>query len=203
MAGFKQFRRLALKVVACFIFWGALYPVSAQTITSVSLLTDPQQTQSYLHVVNINGKDFKTLGTEKTPIQIYLAPNEGVADLTAEIISDTLIEGRFTATANYQLNSVIVAPADKSPLSFVVPEVTCKESDVQVQYEITPNEQVRNLFGNGLAKNYHVVQISIINKCSKKIVVPLGGVKIEPRWHLGETRHGIYESGIQPSRHSD
>jgi len=186
---------LVLKVLTVCMAFGCACAVRAQTITSAFLLTDPQQTQTYTHVVNINGTDFLKLGKATDSIQIYLAPSDGVASLAGEIVSDTLIEGRFTAAADYQVKSVIVAPTGKPALSLVVPDVTCKPNDIQVQYEMTPYDQVKNLFGNGLAKNYHVIQVSIVNNCAKKIVVPLGGVRIVPEWHSGTKGKSTYQPG--------
>lgn len=186
-------RMLAI-LVACTSL-GNLGQVRAQTITSASLLTDPQQTQSYSHVVNINGKGFLALGKANDPIQIYLAPNDGVENLVGEIVSDTLIEGRFTASADYQVKSIVVAPTAKPAMSLVIADSSCKPTDIQVQYELTPYDQVKNLFGNGLAKNYHVVQVSIVNNCAKKIVVPLGGIRIVPEWHTGTKGKSTYENG--------
>lgn len=161
--------------------WSFTPVAAAQTITSVSVLTDQQQSKSYVHVLNISGTDFLKLGAANTTIPAFVAPSAGTVN--AQILSDTVIEARFTADTDYQLKSIVIAPAGKSSLSFVVPEITCKPDDILVQYEIAPVNQAKNTFGNGLAKNYHIIQLSIVSKCGRKIVVPLGGVRIEPIWH--------------------
>jgi len=155
------------------------------------MLSDPQQTQSYIHGLNIAGNGFLKLGNANDVVPVYVAPTAGVSDLEARIVSDTLISARFTADKDYQMTSVVMAPTGKPPLSYVLAPVTCKREDFQVQYEVTPANMARNTFGNGIAKNYLVVQVSLVSKCSTKVIVPLGGILIEPEWHEG----GNYEKG--------
>jgi hypothetical protein len=160
---------------------------NAQKITSVSALSDPTQTTASLHISEVNGSGFLTLGAAKSVVPIYVAPSDGVTDLTAEIVSDTLIEAHFTAGPDYALQSVVFAPTGKPALAFVLPAITCKKEDVSVKYEIVPLEQAKNALGNGIAKNFHVVQLSIVNGCAKKLLVPLAGVSVDPIWHKDTT----------------
>ena len=47
-------------------------------------------------------------------------------------------------------------------ITFAVPPASCRPSDVLYQYEITPDKLAKDTFGNGLAKEFLVVQLSII-----------------------------------------
>jgi hypothetical protein len=177
--------RIPLLILLCVVAYFDAAPCAhAQKITSVSALSDSTQTGLSMHVSEINGSGFLTLGAVKSAIPIYIAPNDGITDLAAEIVSDTLIEAHFMAGPDYTLQSIVLAPTGgKAAISFVVPANVCRKEDVSVKYEIVPWDQAKNALGNGIAKNFYVVQLSIVNGCAKKIVVPLGGVSVNPVWH--------------------
>jgi len=179
---------VSLVVLSLGILFGGMLPAAAQQaqITSVSMLTDPSQTSDYPHVINIIGTGFTGAGfTGLTPAQVVLIPNEHIASGSTAVYvrSPTLIEVQFTAPVDYEVQSVVLSPAGlPAPITFAVPPASCRLQDVLYQYEITPDKLARDTFGNGLAKNFFVVQLSIINSCRLKIIVPIAGIQITPEW---------------------
>ncbi len=190
---------LAPLFFAC-MFFAQSQSCNAQTITAVSMLTDSDQTQSYPHVLNITGADFLKLGAAGTSVPVYVVPSQDIPLPTGQILSDTLIEARFTAGTDYELQSVVVAATGKQPLSFAVPEITCTQNDIDAHYDVVPVSEVQNILGNGLAANYLTIQLSIVSRCKQKIVIPLAGVTVFPRWHKDASKKAkdgslIYQSG--------
>jgi len=178
---------VSLTVLSLGILLGGTMPATAQQITSVSMLTDPLQTSDYPHVLNIIGTGFTGTGfTGLTPAQVVLIPNETVASgsTAVNVRSPTLIEVQFTAPVDYQVQGVVLSPTGLPPITFAAPPATCRLEDVLYQYEITPDKLARDTFGNGLAKNFFVVQLSIINKCRLKIIVPIAGIQVTPEWDM-------------------
>jgi hypothetical protein len=185
MSNIRRGRRVA-KVLGSLIIsvaFRGLPSAQAQTITSVTALSDPAQKSNSMHISEISGSGFLNLGTVNAAVQVYLAPSDGVTNLQAQILSDTLIEAHFTAGPDYVLRSVVLAQPAHAALSYVVPVAACKKDDVDVKYEIIPWDQAKNALGNGIAKNFHVVQLSIVNACASKILVPLAGISVVPVWH--------------------
>src|SRR5579863_509713 len=158
---------------------------TSQVINSVSMLTDPEQTTNYPHVLNITGAGFASIGAPGTVIPLVVVPNTCVSGPTAVILSATGIEGRFTAPIDYRLSSVVLTPAGVPPITFAVPAATCSPNDIVSQYQIAPDSLAKDTFGNGLAKNFYVIQLSIINKCQSKVVIPIAGIRITPQWQTG------------------
>jgi len=52
------------------------------------------------------------------------------------------------------------------------------ESKAKLTPQQVPKSQAGNKYGNGVAKNFHVIQISVVNECPMAIVIPLGGISV-------------------------
>ena len=54
------------------------------------------------------------------------------------------------------------------------------KSKVKLIPQMVPKSQAGNKYGNGVAKDFYAIQISIVNECPMAVVVPLGGITVAP-----------------------
>ena len=68
------------------------------------------------------------------------------------------------------------------------------ERDKNLTYRSTilSSTQARSRFGGGIAKNFYVVQLSIVNHGSTKIQVPLASIQAEVEWFAGSGEKNKY-----------
>lgn len=109
------------------------------------------------------------------------SPNANPKVLKEDNPDGTLLRAQFTASASYDLREIAVAYGKAPAASYSIKEATCKLGDkVSASWEFVPKDQVKNKYGNGVAKNFHVIQLSIVNQCPVSIIVPLAGITIAP-----------------------
>ncbi|MGA9566045.1 MAG: hypothetical protein WBS19_11025 [Candidatus Korobacteraceae bacterium] len=98
--------------------------------------------------------------------------------------TDALIEAEFTVPQDYALQQVLLAYKAQS-VSFAVVGLTCRAEDVISKFSFITKLNSLQTFGGGVARYFHVVKVSIVNKCDQGIVVPLAGMIIFPRPDAG------------------
>lgn len=161
-------------------------PPRAVTVTSVSVFSQSAllaaaaaPTQDF--VLEISGANFDLIPNMNN-VSIAIMPSTGVAPNPIQILSrssdNTKIIGQFKAPPTYTLQEVVLSTgAQLFPIS--TGTSACDfESKVQLVPQIVPKSQAGNKYGNGVAKNFHVIQISVVNQCPMAIVIPLGGISI-------------------------
>jgi hypothetical protein len=88
---------------------------------------------------------------------------------------------QFTAPANYALEQVALSLTGTSFVTFNSGVVSCDfGSKVLLTPQIVSNNQSKTKYGNGVAANFHVVQLSMVNQCPMTLVVPLAGIRVVP-----------------------
>jgi hypothetical protein len=93
---------------------------------------------------------------------------------------NTTLFAPFKAAPDYLVSQVALS-TDDSLVAFDVGGEACDfGTKVVLTPQIVPFHQAENKYGNGVAKNFHAIQISIVNQCSTAIIVPLAGLKIVP-----------------------
>jgi hypothetical protein len=77
--------------------------------------------------------------------------------------------------------------SDNKPQSFTASFEMLPGRDKNLTYRSTilSEEQASSRFGGGVAKNFYVVQLSIVNKGSAKMQIPLAGIRAEVEWFAG------------------
>jgi hypothetical protein len=60
-----------------------------------------------------------------------------------------------------------------------------KDENLQYQHTVLTRDQARNLFGEGVAKHFYVIQLSVVNNGAKKVAVPLASIQAEIEWGHG------------------
>jgi hypothetical protein len=114
-------------------------------------------------------------------VQVTVIPATGVT-LPVRVLTRTAdnsaILAEFTATLTYALQGVALASGDNL-VPYDLPTPSCDfNSRVVLTPQIVPKPQAGNKYGNGVAKNFHAIQISIVNQCPMAIVVPLAGISV-------------------------
>jgi hypothetical protein len=93
-------------------------------------------------------------------------------------MDNSKILAQFTAPANYALEEVALSTGS-SFVTFETGTLSCDfKSKVTLTPQIVPKKQAGDKYGNGVAKNFHAIQLSIVNECPMAIVVPLGGISV-------------------------
>jgi hypothetical protein len=152
-------------------------------VTSVEVFQQPSATadQSSSFVLEINGTGFGTVDMASLRILVFPSASIGPVNILSRSADNTKILARFTAPSNYVLLQVALSLTDSNFVTFSTGAESCDfNKKVVVQPQIVSNGQSKTKYGNGVAANFYAVQISIVNKCSAPIIVPLAGISIEP-----------------------
>jgi hypothetical protein len=151
----------------------AVYPQAATQNTSQGATQD--------FVLEITGSGFASI-TDMNSVHIAVLPAAGVTPNPIPALSRSLdnskILAQFTAPSNYTLQEVALS-AGSSFVTFETGTLACEfKSQVKLTPQIVPKSQAGNKYGNGVAKNFYAIQLSIVNECPMAIVVPLGGISV-------------------------
>jgi hypothetical protein len=107
-----------------------------------------------------------------------LLPSTGITARDTPAYTATLITMSFTASSTYVPLEVTLSYAS-GPVGAAITGTDCApDVDVVKSYFLVPEEQVSKKYGHGVAKNFDVVQISIVNKCPLPVLVPLAGISL-------------------------
>jgi hypothetical protein len=130
-------------------------------------------------ILTIKGANFA--GLNMADVQVTVIPSTGVT-LPVRVLTRTTdnstILAEFTAPPTYVLQGVALASGNNLvPYDLTTPSCDFK-SKVVLTPQIVPKHQAGNKYGNGVAKNFYAIQISIVNECPMAIVVPLAGITV-------------------------
>jgi hypothetical protein len=156
-------------------------PAAPPAITSVNVLAQNNASGSTKQlVVEIAGTGLFPAGDHPT---VLIVP--GVTSVATLLTNtDTLIEAEFTVPQDYALQQVLLAYRAQS-VSFAVVGLTCRNEDVISKFSFITQRNSLQTFGGGVARYFHVIKVSIVNKCDQGIVVPLAGMVVSPRPDAG------------------
>ena len=153
------------------------------TVTSAAVVPQPQAasqpsaTSGYLLVITGTGFT-KSVDLSKVQIGILSASGAPQTITGPARVSDTELVAAFTAPASYALQSVTVSVPGSDLIPFGVTTAACDFQDkVKLSAQTVPKKQAGDKYGNGVAKNFHAIQISIVNECPMAVVVPLAGMR--------------------------
>ncbi|MGC1685748.1 MAG: hypothetical protein WA734_09030 [Candidatus Acidiferrales bacterium] len=158
-------------------------------ITSVAIFTQAptastsQSASTQDFVLEISGTGFASI-TDMSKVYIAVLPSTGVKPSPIPALSrssdNSKILAQFTAPANYALEEIALSTGS-ALLPFSTGALSCDfNTRAKLVPQIVPKKQAGNKYGNGVAKNFYAVQISIVNECPMAIVVPLGGITVAP-----------------------
>lgn len=151
--------------------------VSPQAPSTAAVGQSAPTTQDFL--LTIKGANFATL--DMANVHVAVIPSIGVTlpvRVLARTTDNSTIFAEFTATPTYVLQGVALSAGNNLvPHDLTTPSCDFKLKAVLTP-QIVPKKQAGDKYGNGVAKNFHAIQISIVNECSMAIVVPLAGISV-------------------------
>jgi hypothetical protein len=85
----------------------------------------------------------------------------------------------------------VVATVEGPETYIVSKDIGARMDDtLSYQYTVLDREQASNLFGGGIADNFYVVKLSVINRGEKKVAIPLAAIQAEIEWADGQYTQG-------------
>jgi hypothetical protein len=155
--------------------------------------SDPKQVSGenlQTFVLEIIGTNLNTTG-----LQVVVFPANDIKRLAVLPASaaeaPTTMRVRFTAPQSYLPEEVAVLPPGLAPVVHRTGTTSCDFANkVDATFQVVPQRQSKTKYGNGVAANFHVIQISIVNGCTQSVVVPLAGVKLTPITAPSSTTQG-------------
>jgi hypothetical protein len=93
----------------------------------------------------------------------------------------------------------------EGPETYLVSKEIGTKRDENLTYEFTvlDNNKANYEFGNGIAENFYVVKLSVVNRGEKKIAIPLASIQAEIDWAHGQLRTGslngqpVYDPNVE------
>jgi hypothetical protein len=131
-------------------------------------------------VLEIIGTGFESIDVSKVSIVLLPATSSKPAPIQALSLSQDkkTILAQFTAPTNYALGEIALFTGS-TLLSQSIGALSCDfKSKATLIPQMVPKDQAGNKYGNGVAKNFYAVQVSIVNECPMAIIVPLGGIMV-------------------------
>lgn len=169
---FSRCRRL-VSIVSLILLTGGTGWGQAK-ITKATIFKQIDKGNSLGFVVQIEGTNLT--GPENP--RVVLLPSTGITERDTPVYTATLITMSFTASSTYVPLEVTLSYTS-GPVGAAITGTDCApDVDVVKSYFLVPEEQVSKKYGHGVAKNFDVVQISIVNKCPLPVLVPLAGISL-------------------------
>jgi hypothetical protein len=193
----QRFRLLALHAFAR----ASAYVITAFTLTlllaasgwgqQITSVTTFQQTaisgSSQSFILEIHGTNLSPTGDSARVLIFPSNAPEPSPSMLSSATDGTILRAQFSAPASYVLQQVTLSYAASS-LSYTITTAKCETgTNVSSEYAFVSQDQVKNKYGNGVAKNFHVIQLSIVNQCPVSIIVPLAGIRIVPQITVAAT----------------
>jgi hypothetical protein len=111
-------------------------------------------------------------------------------------LASTTVTLRKPGTKTIQtVNDVGVVATIAGPETFLAAKDVGPRRDQNLEYRfnVMDHEQAGSLFGKGVAENFYVIQLSVVNKGPKKVAVPLAAIQAEIEWIKGSDDSGDAE----------
>ncbi|HJQ68529.1 MAG TPA: hypothetical protein VKA70_06140 [Blastocatellia bacterium] len=70
-----------------------------------------------------------------------------------------------------------------------------RDDTLQYRFQILDNESAKSLFGPGVAANFYVIQLAIVNTGTKKVAIPLSAIQAEIDWAHGGSGSNSTQAG--------
>jgi hypothetical protein len=130
-------------------------------------------------ILEINGTGLTSIDTDKAYIAVLPATGVTPTQIPLSLSPDkSKILAQFTAPASYALEAIALWTGS-GLVPFDTGASSCDfDSKAKLTPQMVPKSQAGNKYGNGVAKNFYAIQISIVNECPIAIIVPLAGIKV-------------------------
>lgn len=168
----KQLTRLSL--IFLFVTLSAA-TATCQEITKVTVFQQSASTDPQTIILEVTGTNLASQNEQ--PRVIVFPAVDSVKVISADA---TVVRAQFTASEKYILKSIALSYANVTKSQDIKQTACDKDGEIVSDYNFLADHQVKEKYGNGVNKNFYVLQLSIVNKCTLPLVVPLAGIKIAP-----------------------
>lgn len=148
---------------------------NCQEITKVTVFQQSASTDPQTIILEIAGTNLASQNEQ--PRVIVFPAVDSVKVISAD---PTVVRAQFTASEKYILKSIALSYANVTKSQDIKQTACDKDGEIVSDYNFLADHQVKEKYGNGVNKNFYVLQLSIVNKCTLPLVVPLAGIKISP-----------------------
>jgi hypothetical protein len=159
------------------------------------------QSQQSNYVLEIRGTGFDSI-QDLNAVRIIVFPASGVTgtQVLSRSLDNSKILTQFTAPPNFTLQQVALSLSGSNFVTFDTGTSACNFNEkVKLAPQLVPENQAEDKYGHGVAKNFHIVQLSFVNECPMAIVVPLAGIKVVP----GRLPGAGVDQNTQPSSNNN
>jgi hypothetical protein len=124
---------------------------------------------------------------KKVRVLVFPATGLGRVEVLSRSDDNKKILAQFSAPRGYKLAQAALSLTDDSFVTFDTGSQPCDfERNVILNPQYIRHDQAKTKYGNGVASNFNVIQVSIVNKCSIPIVVPLAGITVTSTQSLAD-----------------
>ena len=95
----------------------------------------------------------------------------------------------------FQIARVVVSLKNSPSTSTSYEMLPARDKNLLYRYSILGTAQAKARFGGGISKNFYAVQLSIVNKGSKKVQIPLASIQAQVEWVVGGSDDKNYLEG--------
>jgi hypothetical protein len=124
------------------------------------------------------------------PPRVLVFPSTGTTMTPLETTA-TVIRVELSAPQNYAPTEVTLSYSD-GPKSKATKITTCNTNDqVKREFFYVPFKQASKKYSRGVAINFDIIQISIVNECPLPVLIPLAGIYLpsKPNIHAFSLDH--------------
>jgi hypothetical protein len=139
---------------------------------------------------------------------VYVCPNatpdQMKAPISAAVATNDVVVANFSFACTYGYSTpfviarvVLTVPgAAGQPASSVSYEMLpARDKNLTYRSTILSSAQAKSRFGGGIAANFYVVQLSIVNQGATKVQIPLASIQAEVQWYAGSLGKRFYLAG--------
>ncbi len=95
---------------------------------------------------------------------------------TTQTVTQTAKNDKFTATVTSPKQQTYSVPYQIGPK---------RDQNLVYKYTVLDKKSANTLLGKGIADNFYVLQVSVVNNGDKKVTVPLSSIQAEIEWVRG------------------
>jgi len=99
------------------------------------------------------------------------------------------VKGTSTSDAAATFTAVLSGPQTFVATKEIGPP---RDKNLEYRYAVLNQQDALKLFGEGVGKNFFVIELTVVNNAKKKMAVPLGSIQDETVWAYGDPENGEF-----------
>jgi hypothetical protein len=125
-----------------------------------------------------NGSDLGSIAQDTSRVVLFPSIGQGKVTKITASTDNTMTMVEFTAPASYKVDQLALPLPAGGFITFDNSSPCDINQNVIAQPQVVRSNESKSKYGNGIAANFHVIQVSIVNKCQMPIIVPLAGMTV-------------------------